>query len=292
MIIVMKISIISDCAFVGMNIHEVLKEQGYHSKYLPRSRGIFDKTFGIFFKILASRADIFHVNYALQDAFLVDLLKHLDVLHCHGSDLRWEINKKWSSMIKHNLQKAKKVLVSTPDILNTAKKYNETAEYIPNPINTDLFKPKQNSRMDGSELVFIYANVYNEETKGTETFLKKFNKIKKDNWTLKFIQNIPHESMPSIYYSGDVVVGEFKLGILQNVQLEGMACGKPVISNINKNWYKEEMPAIDLESMSDLDDENIRKYYGKKGRKYVVNNHERSKIVDRIIPFYEELLRK
>jgi glycosyltransferase involved in cell wall biosynthesis len=262
MTFIMKISIISDCAFVGMNIHEVLIEQGYSSKYLPRSRGIFDKTFGIFFKILASRADIFHVNYALQDAFLVDLLKHLDVLHCHGSDLRWEINKKWSSMIKHN------------------------------PINTDLFKPKQNSRMDGSELVFIYANVYNEETKGTETFLKKFNKIKKDNWTLKFIQNIPHESMPSIYYSGDVVVGEFKLGILQNVQLEGMACGKPVISNINKNWYKEEMPAIDLESMSDLDDENIRKYYGKKGRKYVVNNHERSKIVDRIIPFYEELLRK
>jgi len=288
----MRISIISDCAFVGMNVHEVLIERGYNSKYSPRSRGLFDKTLGIFFKILASRADIFHVNYALQDAFLVDLLKHLDVLHCHGSDLRWEINKKWSSMIKHNLQKAKKVLVSTPDILNTAIKYNETSEYIPNPINTDLFKPKQNIKRDSSELVFIYANVYNEETKGTETFIRQFNKIKKDNWTLKFIQNIPHKSMPAIYNLGDVVVGEFKLGILQNVQLEGMACEKPVISNINKNWYNEEIPTINLGSISDLDDENIRKHYGKKGRKYVVNNHERSKIVDRIVPIYDGLLRR
>jgi glycosyltransferase involved in cell wall biosynthesis len=288
----MKISIISDCAFVGMNIHEVLIERGHDSKYSPRSRGLLDKTLGIFFKILASRADIFHVNYALQDAFLVDLLKHLDVLHCHGSDLRWEINKKWSSVIKHNLQKAKKVLVSTPDILNTAKKYNKTSEYIPNPINTDLFKLKQNIKRDGSELVFIYANVCNEETKGTETFLRRFNKIKKDNWTLKFFQNIPHESMPTIYNSGDVVVGEFKLGILQNVQLEGMACEKPVLSNINKNLYNEEIPAINLESMSDLDDENIRKQYGKKGRKYVETNHDRSKIVDRIIPIYEELLKR
>ncbi len=288
----MKISIISDCAYVGKNIHEVLIERGYDSKYLPRSRGLFDKTISIFFKILLSKADIFHVNYALQDAFLVDLLKHLDVLHCHGSDLRWEINKKWGSMIKHNLQKAKKVLVSTPDILNTATKYNETAEYIPNPINTDLFKPEYKPRKDNSELVFIYANVCNEETKGTDTFIRQFNKIKKNSWTLRFIQNIPHESMPAVYNSGDIVVGEFKLGILQNVQLEGMACEKPVISNINNNWYNEEIPAIDLECMSDLDDENIRKHYGKKGRKYVETNHERSKIVERIIPFYEELSRK
>lgn len=286
----MKIFIVNDCAYVGMNISDELKNRGYFVDYYPRSRKMFDKTFGIFNRIIRTNADIFHVNYALQDAFLVSILKRLDILHCHGSDLRWKIYGKWGWMIKTNLVKARKVLVSTPDILNISRNHNITSEYLPNPINTNLFKSMEEFSKDNSKLIFIYANEYNEKSKGTETFLKYFNKVKKKNWVLKFIRDVPHHLMPHIYNSGDIVVGEFKTGILTNVTLEGMACEKPVVSNVDEELYGQEIPTIKLEDMSSLSNENILNYYGKQGRSYVLTNHEIKKIVDKLITIYEELL--
>ncbi len=286
----MKISIVNDCAYVGMNVSDELKKRGYFVDYYPRSRKIFDKTFRILNRIIRTNADIFHVNYALQDAFLVSILKRLDVLHCHGSDLRWKIYGKWGLIIKINLMKARKVLVSTPDILDISKNHNITSEYLPNPINTNFFKNAEGFSKDSSKLTFIYANKYDEKSKGTETFLKYFKKVKKKNWVLKFIKDVPHHLMPHIYNSGDIVVGEFKAGILTNVALEGMACEKPVISNVDEELYGQEIPAIKLEDISSLSNENILDYYGKKGRSYVIANHEVKKIVSKLITIYEELL--
>jgi hypothetical protein len=66
-----KIVIINDCAFVMSDLIPYLTDS-YRIQFLTRSRNLYSKTFGIFLKVLIASGDLYHVNYALQDAWLVN----------------------------------------------------------------------------------------------------------------------------------------------------------------------------------------------------------------------------
>ncbi len=148
----MKVTIINDAAWVGLEIAKSLESLGIEVKYLPRGRSIYGKTVGVLANALRS-SGIKHVNYALQDAFALRMIgKRIHVLHCHGTDLFGILDErfmkeskdlsKWEWMIKGNLKSAGKVIVSTADLLPLARRIRPDAEYIPNPIDTGRFSPR------------------------------------------------------------------------------------------------------------------------------------------------------
>ncbi len=125
---------INDCAYVGETLIKNFPSE-IEAVHLKRSRGLWNKTFGIAWKISQAKGDIFHVHYLLQDCYLALKFGKKPVIgHAHGSDLRTSLKHPlWKRIVKYNLKNCDKIIVSTPDILEIAKQFREDAMYLPNP---------------------------------------------------------------------------------------------------------------------------------------------------------------
>jgi len=119
-------------------------QNNFEFSHLKRRRCFFDKTFGIVWKILQSRGDLYHVHYLFQECYLaLKFGKRPLVGHAHGSDLRDTLrSNKWGWIVEQNLQRCDKVLVAQPTILKIAKRFNGAAEYFPIPYDPEKFYPR------------------------------------------------------------------------------------------------------------------------------------------------------
>jgi glycosyltransferase involved in cell wall biosynthesis len=109
---------------------------------------------------LRTSADVYHVHYLLQDCYTgLRLGKRPLIGHAHGSDVRTTLNHPiWGRVVKHNLRGCDKVLVSTPDIIDAARRFREDAEYLPNPVDLQLFHPKPPQEGGGRKRVLIASD--------------------------------------------------------------------------------------------------------------------------------------
>jgi glycosyltransferase involved in cell wall biosynthesis len=267
----MKVVMINDCASVGETLLKYMP-YGVEKEHVTRSRSLWSKTFGIAYKILRAKGDVYHAHYLLQDCYIAARLgKKPLVGHAHGSDLRQELkNKKWGWIIKYNLRKSDKIFVAQPTILEIAKEFNETAEYLPIPFDPAIFFPKALPENKDGKIVFL-ASAHNFKIKGTDKFLhalaslpktvkiksialgKDFSKaqqLAKDlNLNIEFIEEVPHEKMNELYWGSNLVLGSYAIGQLDTVAIEAMACGRPVVHSISRKFFQtcplEELDASD-----------------------------------------------
>jgi glycosyltransferase involved in cell wall biosynthesis len=314
----MKVVMINDAAFVGETLLKYLPS-GMEKQHVKRSRGLWDKSFGIALKILRAKGDIYHAHYLLQDCYIASQLgKKPLVGHAHGSDLRDEIKKrKWGWIIKHNLRKCTKILVAQPTILDTALKFNETAEYFPIPFDPQVFFPKPLQPERKEKSVFI-ASTHNFRIKGTGKFLKALAslstplKIKSlaggKNFAdaqqlarelslhVDFIPKVPHDKMNELYWESDLVLGSFSIGQLDTVAIEAMACGRPVVQSISRGFFKN-CPLEELENVEQSAEIIQRLLVDKKEREkrvesqldYVTSTHSAPLLAERLLKLYNEL---
>ena len=283
----MKVVMINDAAFVGETLLEYMPAE-LEKQRITRSRGLLDKTFGIALKILRAKGDIYHAHYLLQDCYIAYRLGKKPLIgHAHGSDLRASLNHfAWGRIVRHNLKHCDKVLVSTPDILGVAKRYREDAEYLPNPVNAELFYPKPAAQKGVKKKVLI-ASDSNWSVKGTDIAIKALSKIKEDvevsiiqqgrdfdkttalasslGLSLKVLPKAPHEKLNEYYWNADVVIDRFALGSLGMVALEAIACGRPALAYVSSEYPEHVF---------------LQKY------------HDAQNIASRLMSLYEELAQK
>jgi len=281
-----RICMFNDCANVGFELAKGLRSLGFEVLHHRRSRGLFDKTIRLAWTVAHSKADLYYVHYALQDAYLVSKLKRLDVLHVHGSDVRWELKESlWRWMIRHNLKVARYVICATPDLPEMLPRYVENYSYLPNPIDTETFKPYHNRiSSERNSVVFLYPFRYDPKRKGTHLFIREFERVKKPNWKITFVSGVPYHKMPDLYNSVDVVVGDFATGVLGKVALEGMSCGRPVVTRVDPKYYDHDPPpVVPLTNLVSMNDPDVRYWYGKAGRDYVIRHHEHKDVASRLV---------
>ena len=120
---------INDCAYVGTTLLKYMPEY-IKQNHITRTRNFFRKTFGLLFKLIKTKGDVYHVHYLLQDCYLASRLNKTPLIgHAHGSDLRSSLNHPiWGRIVRHNLKNCNKIIVSTPDILKIAKRYRKDAD--------------------------------------------------------------------------------------------------------------------------------------------------------------------
>ena len=254
----MKLIMINDCAFVGETLLKYMPN-AIEKQHIKRSRGFWSKTFGLAYKILKAKGDIYHVHYLLQDCYIASKLGKKPLIgHAHGSDLRASLRHPlWGRIVRHNLRKCDKVLVSTPDVLGIAKNFREDAEYLPNPVDTEIFYPKPLPEHGGKKRVLI-ASDSNWSVKGTDIAIRALSRIKDDvdvsiiaygvdfartlslayslGLHVDVLPKVPHEKLNQYYWNADVVIDRFKLGSLGMVSLEAIACGRPVITYVSSEY--------------------------------------------------------
>jgi len=254
----MKVVMINDCAFVGETLLKYMPLD-VEKQHIKRSRSFWSKTFGLAYKILKAKGDICHVHYLLQDCYIASKLGKKPLIgHAHGSDLRASLRHPlWGMIVRHNLRKCDKVLVSTPDVLGIAKTFREDAEYLPNPVDTEIFYPKPLPEHGGKKRVLI-ASDSNWSVKGTDMAIRALSKIKNDvdvsiiaygvdfertlslayslGLHVNVLPKVSHEKLNQYFWNADVVMDRFKLGSLGMVSLEAIACGRPVITYVSSEY--------------------------------------------------------
>ena len=310
----MKIVMVNDCAHVGETLIKYLPEE-FKVLHLKRSRSFFDKTFRIAWKILRSNGDVYHVHYLLQDCYLTLKFGKRPVIgHAHGTDLRSSLKHKiWGRIVRYNLERCKKILVSTPDLLSVTREYREDAEYIPNPVDTSVYYPKPHSSR-GEKLKVLVAARCDWKAKGTDKVIRALSRIKNEfevyiiqygkdfNKTLKLasslglrlnvLPKVPHNRINEYYWSADIVIGSIGAGVLGMVALEAIACGRPVITYISSKYpeYKD-FPLKDVNSIEkivkaikDVDVKLWRKQYA-----YLEKNHKPDAIINKLLQIYTEI---
>ena len=260
----MEVSIINDCAFVGLTIKSELDRRGVKVNYFPRTRSLWDKTGGALLNALRAKG-ITHVNYALQDAYFVRLLKNIDVLHVHGSDFRFSgHNWKWRRMVRGNIRKADKVLVATPDLLDEVRDFNETTEYLPNPIDIDMFAPREKSPRSTKRAAYFVKPF---ETPPIEII----DQLREEGYEVVVHKGrrYPWDAMPTILNTFDLLIDQQTFSALSKTALEAMSCGLKIVPHkgiSQSNWLMD----------------------GKSNREFILMHHDARVVVDRLMEIYEE----
>ncbi len=269
------IVIVNDCAHVMEDLIPYLSKS-YHIDFIQRSRARYSKTLGILVDILKARGDIFHVNYALQDAFMVDTLKgKLDLLHVHGSDVRTTMNSPLGWMVKRDLKHAKKVIYATPDLEIPVRKYRDDADYLPTPIDTFKFAPKDKYNQVPKALYFILK--YERLPERLEDLLRS-NGIE-----LHILnRNIPYRDMPSLLRNFDIFIDRFTIDSFSKTCLESMSVGLATIDYRHKLNLEERVGVLSETG-------NVERE-GRSNRLYAISNHEVGKVSKILSGFYEDLL--
>jgi glycosyltransferase involved in cell wall biosynthesis len=314
----MKVVMINDAAFVGETLLKYMPAE-LEKQHIKRSRSFWDKTFGIALKILRAKGDIYHAHYLLQDCYIASKLGKKPLIgHAHGSDLRDEIKKrKWSWIIKNNLRKCDKIIVAQPTILDTAMKFNQTAEYFPIPFDPKIFYPAPPPPERKEKQVFI-ASTHSFKIKGTDKLLKALASLPEPvkikslaagknfieakqlarelGLNVDFIPKVPHDKMRELYWESDLVLGSFSIGQLDTVAIEAMACGRPVVHSVSRKFF-EKCPLEELKSVDDaaemiqrlLVDKNERDRRVKNQLDYVNSTHSAPLLAERLLGIYTEL---
>jgi glycosyltransferase involved in cell wall biosynthesis len=311
----MKVAMINDCAFVGETLIKYLPTH-IDVVHLKRTRKFFDKTVKIAWKILKAKGDIYHCHYLLQDCYIASKLgRHPLIGHAHGTDVRWSINHfAWKRIVKHDLKKCDKILVSTPDILETTKEYREDAEYLPNPVDTERFYPKPIKAHKGKLRVLI-ASDSNWYVKGTDIAIRALSGLKDEvevflvhkgrdfaktmalaeslGLRLNVLPETPHENMCNYYWNADVVMDRFKLGSLGMVSLEAIACGRPVLNYVSSAYpaYKD-FPLKDVDSVEKIVSaiKNFSPKLWEVEHVYLKATHDPNLIAKRMAKVYESII--
>jgi glycosyltransferase involved in cell wall biosynthesis len=310
----MKVVMINDCAFVGETLLKYMPPN-IEKQHIKRTRGTWSKTLGLAYKILKAKGNVYHAHYLLQDCYIATRFGRKPLIgHAHGSDLRTSLNHPlWGRVVRHNLKKCDKVLISTPDILGIAKEFREDAEYLPNPIDNEYFYLEPYKPHDGKKRVLI-ASDCNFDAKGTDIAIRALSKIKDDidvsiieygvdfsktvalasslGLHLTILPKASHEKLNQYYWSADVVIDRFKLGSLGVVSLEAMACGRPVVTYVSSEFQEyKNFPLKDVISEERVATaiEEADAALWEKEHNYLMKTHDIDVIVDRLLTVYNSL---
>jgi glycosyltransferase involved in cell wall biosynthesis len=270
-------------------------------------------------RIRAGKFQVVHLHYAYL-GWAGILGRYGYYLHCHGTDVRSGLHDPVRRpLVVRALQRAGRVFYSTPDLCEHIVPVRPDAVFIPNPIDTDHFRPGAKSigrgSLDRPRVLFISAL---SRIKGVESAFQVIEGLQTRapgieiavfgfgdrldayrNWPgLTVLPHEPYADMPAIIRGFDVVVGQLRLGILSMSELEAMACGVPVVGDFRfPDAYREPTPLVSgtdpaawtAHILRLLDDASARAEIGERSRQWVVSHHDYRTVAGAVDEYYERL---
>lgn len=208
-------------------------------------------------------------------------------------------DKKMQQMYKN----ADMLIVSTPNMIEHAKKLREDALWLPNPIDTKTFSPKgAKVKLEGNPSVFLPTRLhaFKNPLFGVNLFKKikakypdaklhmirygggedpLFNAFKQlvDLKDVVYHEKMPHYELCKYYRSANIVLGQFNdtLGNFSLVELEAMASGAALVTLDIYEINQEFGGLKNLEKLAFrlIEDKAFKKRFIKRNLDYVIRNH-------------------
>ena len=256
-------------------------------------------------RLRTGKFELAHIHYAyLGNVGVLGGFPY--ILHCHGTDLRGS-TVFTRSLIRNALRHARHVFYATPDLARYVKAVREDCEFLPNPIDTDVFAGQAPASEHGG--VFICCAL--SDVKGAVRIYNacrrladsrpdiKFTAVAGDPYTAEFaalpnVRLIPRQQraqLPGIISQHGVVLGQVRQGAVGMAELEALACGRPVVAWFNQpHIYAEEPPFVRAVDGFDIasavaqlvDDPAMRDRLGAEGRAWIQRYHRLDQAIDRV----------
>jgi len=224
--------------------------------------------------------------------------------------------------MKQKYKEADLLVVSTPNMLEHAKKIRKDAIWLPNPIDTEVFNPRGSKvKLEGNPSVFLPTRLH--AFKNPLFGVNLFNKIKEKYPDAKlhmirygggedplfgafkrivnmkdvvYHDKMKREELSKYYRSADLILGQFNpnLAALGMVELEAMACGGAVISLDKYEIYTYPINTLERLALRIVEDKKFRDSYIKKNIAYIKKMHSPEGVSRLCIDFINKknLLRK
>lgn len=316
----MRIAEINDIASVASEITKGLRARGHDVTFMqPRLVGaklhpLVKPVVGparaadwvdLIHTMRTGNYDLAHIHYAYLGNIGV-LGGFPYILHCHGTDLRGS-TVFTRPLIRSALRGAKHVFYSTPDLAAYVKPIRPDSEFLPNPIDTEMFSPT----VPASERTGVFICCALTDIKGVPRLYNACQRLAIERpdiritaiaggpYTDQFaalpnVTLLPHQQrwkFPGIINQHGIVLGWVKLGIAGMAELEAMACSRPVVTWFNQGHiYPQEPPFVRAVDGYDIaasiiqlvDDPAERDRLGEQGRAWVQRYHRLDQAVDRV----------
>lgn len=300
---------------------------------LNRGRFGYEVSRSLVEDMLRCSADIIHVHsYYLLMYDLIALTKKINnkpvIAHYHGGTPDMLLLP-FRPLKRVSLSLADKIITINKTELNRLQDYwkvpKENIEYVPNGVNTDLFKPLSDVKKNKNEILFVGNLV---KAKGIELAVSSFIKCKSEFKDLKltlvgqgymrpvieeqmkrlgikdvtFLGALNHEQLNIVYNKATVTVFPSKKEGLPLALLESMSSGTPVVSAINDGSRDIVSNRVDgllinqdgtkafSEAISDLlSNAHLQTMMSRNSRRKVVENFSQEFVSKRIKQIYESL---
>jgi glycosyltransferase involved in cell wall biosynthesis len=114
---------------------------------------------------------------------------------------------------------------------------------------------------------------------------------------------MPKSRLIEYYQKSTAIFDQFLFGAFGTTAPEALSCGKPVVGYVeSKYWQKyhtEPPPVLNASSEDDiynamvkLEDEQLRIDLGKRGRKWIMQNCDYTRVSSQQLELYEEVLKQ
>lgn len=312
---------VNDIASVASELAVALRKRGHEVDLLyPRLYGAHLPPLGklavaplrfvdwarLAWKLRRGNYDAVHIHYGYLG--IVGLLAGVPyVLHCHGDDVRDVSRRVWAPVIKLAIRRAKHVYYSTPDLREELVRIRPDCEFLPNPIDTETFRPTAVPEDADAVMVACALN----ENKGVANLLESFRVLGQRRPDLLIhalaggtgspeadampnvvlLMHQPRGKLPALIERHRIIVGQVHKGAVGMVELEAMACGRPVISWFTyQDFYPEPAPFVQAHSGEEiacaverlLDDPAECARIAEAGHAWVERNHSAAAMAERI----------
>lgn len=206
----MRILMLHDCGYVGLEIAKRLRELGFHVDHvlyhtkMGFGLGKVAKIVGMFLRTVGARYDFVYAHYLGVASYIAQLSGLPYVVHCHGSDVRGVT---YNSMQRTVLKEADLILYSTRDL---AKYLPDRAKWLPTPVGSQ-FKDLGLNRTIWSAGRRLWYEVPNRD----------FGLA---------IEDIDYWDMPDLLNRVDTYVDQHTFEATSKTAYEALACGCRVVS--------------------------------------------------------------
>lgn len=194
--------------------------------------------------------------------------------------------------------------VSIPGILDLARQSNPKAKWLPNPVDTEIFRKQKECLKLNDTYINIFYPTGLREIKNSGFALDLMSKLQKKYKNIRFyiikqsvsnfkkykkqlekiekniirLDQVPREQIP-FYYSADrdLVLGSFypekTYAMLNMIENEAMACKAPVLCCDLNEIIFEPIEKLEKLAYKIIDNKEYRKKYIERNYAYVINVH-------------------
>lgn len=267
--------------------------------------------------------DVFHFHFGFSllpnnlDLPILKLFNKKTIMHYWGSDIR-QADIAINYVYFKTPEELQKIYPAEDDAIKR-KKIGRIEKYVNVSIAGDYpllpYCPESSivvkQALEISNLPFIGCENRNgnirivhaptdREKKGTKYVIAVIERLKQEKNNIDFIlvEHKTHNEALEIYKNADIVIDQIVLESHGTLAMECMALGKPVLCRIDKKFIKDyhDIPLVNtdpdniyenLELL--IENPDLRKSLGEKGRKYVEEVHDSKKIAKQLIELYKNI---